>query len=335
MKLAKPSDFQPHLDLDLTGRRVAVDPQTRRISVRVANLGESHSGFGEQVRVPRNANLEAAHVGVADLEDGTSLRVAVLPMDTKHAPSDLEALHAASWYEESGKGVARGRYSHDEHGVRFDGILFDDVTDAQLSRLTAGSASGDWRSAIAIKKFSDYEHTPCDFVGSCIVNIPGYSDTFRSAPASRFALVASAAGDLLSIETVENDVDPNRIIALTASAVEELVKTAPTGNAKDRAIEALQAGGEPCTGGCGTCDGSCGGEKGEVPEGSIVLTASAAKRLLDLATADGGVTPDETKDAVDEAMNALTAGGFIEVPDPRDARIAALEQIVIQQAFRD
>lgn len=190
-KKLKAAAITPSLSLE--GRRIAVDEDTRQIAVQVARFGETHSGFGPQVKVPRNANVEAAHVGVAELDTGEETRVAVLPMHTPHAPQDLSVMHAASWYENTGTAVARGRYSVDDEGIRFDGELFDDITDEQLDRLTASSASGDWRSAIAIKDFADYETTPCDFVGSCIVNIGGFSDTYTAAPAQRYALVASAA----------------------------------------------------------------------------------------------------------------------------------------------
>lgn len=292
-------DFQPALSLD--GRRVSVDPDTRRIAVRVANYGEVHSGFGPEVKVPRNANLDAAHVGVADLADGSSLRVAVLPMDVKHAPPDLQALHAASWYENSGMGIARGRYSVDEQGVRFDGILFDDVEDSKIDRLTAGSASGDWRSAIALKSFGDFEHAPADFVGSCIVNIPGYSDTFRQAPAERFALVASAAGDLISIEdgTVEDDRKPEG-----------------TEEAKPAEAPALDAKPDPAP----------------ADEPTVTLKASAVKHLLDVAAADGA--DDVHGEAIEEARTALIAGGFMHAPDSVEARVAKLEaELVIEREF--
>lgn len=205
------AQLQPSIELG--DDRVKVDADTRQIAVRVAQYGEVHSGFGPEVKVPRNANLDAAHVGNALLADGSSVKVAVLPMHTPHAPRDLNALHAASWYENSGTAVARGRYSEDDTGIRFDGVLFDSVNDDQIDRLTAGSFSGDWRSAIAIKSFGDFENTPSDFVGSCLVNIGGFSNTYRAAPAERmalvasaqgqsqrFALVASASGNLMSIE---------------------------------------------------------------------------------------------------------------------------------------
>lgn len=291
-------DFQPALSLD--GRRVTVDPDTRRIAVRVANFGEVHSGFGPEVRVPRNANLDAAHVGTADLADGSSLRVAVLPMDTAHAPANLKALHAASWYENSGKGIARGRYSIDEHGVRFDGLLFDDVAEPTIDRLTAGSASGDWRSAIALKSFGDFEHTPADFVGSCIVNIGGYSDTYRQAPAERFALVASAAGDLISIEdgTVEDDRKPDE-------------QTDP------KPAEAPAPAPQPDP------------DPAPADEPKVAITASALIELMD-ATGDQMLGTE----ALDEAKTALVAGGFRPAPGSVEDRVAKLEaELTIEREF--
>lgn len=292
-------DFQPALSLE--GRRVTVDPDTRRIAVRVANFGEVHSGFGPEVKVPRNANLDAAHVGTADLHDGSSLRVAVLPMDTAHAPANLQALHAASWYENSGKGIARGRYSIDDTGVRFDGLLFDDVAGPTIDRLTAGSASGDWRSAIALKSFGDFEHAPADFVGSCIVNIGGYSDTYRQAPAERFALVASAAGDLISIEdgTVEDDIK--------------------TGDEQDPIVEpaadpapAVAHDHAPAT-----------------DEPTVTLTASALEALLDASGDQLLGTPVH-----EEAMSVLVAGGHRHAPDSVEARVARLEaELTIEREF--
>lgn len=294
------ADFQPTLPLD--GRRVTVDPETRRIAVRVANFGEVHSGFGPEVKVPRNANLDAAHVGVADLEDGSALRVAVLPMDTLHAPADLKSLHAASWYENSGKAVARGRYSADESGIRFDGILFDDVDDSKVDRLTAGSASGDWRSAIALKSFGDFEHAPADFVGSCLVNIGGYSDTYRKAPAERFALVASAAGDLITIEdcTVEEDRKPEG-----------------TDDPKPAEAPAPAPAPQP--------------DPTPTDEPKVSITASALGVLLDIANSSGNPDADA---AMTEGFEALVAGGFRPAPDSVEARVARLEaELTIEREF--
>lgn len=306
------ADLAPALDLN--GRRVNVDPDSRKIAVRVARYGENHSGFGPKVPVPRNANLNAAHVGTEDLEDGSSVRVAVLPMHTPHAPRDLQALHAAAWYENSGLGIARGRYTADDEGVRFDGVLFDDVTDAQMTRLTAGSFSGDWRGAVAIKKFSDYEHVPCDFVGACLVNIGGYSDTYTPGEAQRYALVASAAGDFISIEDANMKIQPG----------EEPTTTDAT----------ITAGG--CSdGSCTTCDGSCGGEKAKQPGGpddqpKVTLTASAVIDLVEMAKSAQGFSGSPLEAEVREV---LVASGAIDPVAEQLARLDRLEKFAIDAVF--
>jgi hypothetical protein len=320
VKVRKPSvaDFSPQLKLE--GRRIAVDEKSRRIAVRVANFGETHSGFGPMVKVPRNVNVDAAHVGVAELADGSSVRVATLPMHTPHAPADLNAMHAASWYEDTGTAIARGRYSIDDQGVRFDGVLYDDVETAQVDRITASSASGDWRSAIAIKRFEDFEHTPCDFVGSCLVNLPGFSDTYRPAPSERFALVASAHS-IMSIYTEGDIVEDDETQALTAGAAD----SNPDG-AGD-----LKPG---CTGECTGC--TCQTPPLEVTDpaaqtpDTVTITASALTELVNAAQAGNGGSAD---DAIEEATTALVAGGFMTAPDPREERLSSLERMVIDMAF--
>lgn len=320
MKVRKPSvaDFSPQLKLE--GRRIAVDEKSRRIAVRVANFGETHSGFGPMVKVPRNVNVDAAHVGVAELADGSSVRVATLPMHTTHAPKDLQAMHAASWYEDTGTAIARGRYSIDDQGVRFDGVLYDDVEAAQVDRLTASSASGDWRSALAIKRFEDFEHTPCDFVGSCIVNIPGFSDSFRQAPSERFALVASAHS-IMSIYTEGDTVEDDETQALTAGAAD----SNPDG-AGD-----LKPG---CTGECTGC--TCQTPPLDVNDSesqgadTVTLSASALVDLLEAARQNPDI-PNSPLEA--EVVDVLTAGGFMTAPDPREERLSSLERMVIDMAF--
>lgn len=317
----KPSvaDFAPSIALE--GRRVAVEygKDARRIAVRIANFGETHSGFGPMVKVPRNVNVDAAHVGVADLSDGSSVRVATLPMHTTHAPTDLKAMHAASWYEHTGTAIARGRYSIDEHGVRFDGVLYDDVDESTVDRLTASSASGDWRSAVAIKRFADYEHTPCDFVGACVVNIPGFSDTFHQAAGERFALAASAHS-ILSIENEVPIVDEENETLTAGGDIPDVPNKLPDG----------------CSGECTGC--TCQTPPVEAPKETVTLTASAAKILLELASGGGasdatGADCEEVDAAINEAESALTASGFLAAPDPRDERLAQLERIVIDLAF--
>lgn len=294
------SDFQPQLALD--DARIAIDRSSRRIAVRVASWGEVHSGFGEKVRIPRKVNVDAAHVGSAELADGSRIRVATLPMDTIHAPTDLSAMHAASWYENTGKAIARVRYSVDDEGIRADGVLFDDIEDATVDRVLAAAASGDWRAAAAVKRYSDFEKVPADFVGSCIVNIPGYSDTFSQSAGKRLSLVASAN----TIFSIDDSSNPDH-------------DEAPEGDdVKDK--DALQAGGdegEGCGEGCTGC--GCGAKK------TVTLSASALEALLG--------DDDEAKAAArEEAQTALVAGGFMQAP-AQPTQLDRVERLLVAWAF--
>src|SRR5688572_33061072 len=108
--------FSPSLALDKS--RINVDADSRRIAVRVASWGDVHSGHGPKVRMPRNVNVEAAHGGSAALDDGSFLPVANLPMGTLHADGNLSAAEARRIYEDTGRQVARVRYSVDDEGIR-------------------------------------------------------------------------------------------------------------------------------------------------------------------------------------------------------------------------
>lgn len=192
--------------LDLSDSRIVVDPDTRRIAVRVAEFGEVHSGHSGEVRVPRNVNVDAAHIGRVRLDDGEFLPVAQLPMGTLHATGGISAEEAAHVYENTGRSVARVRYSVDEVGIRADGVLYDDVSDVEVERLVASAPSGDWRALSHIRRFSDFLNTPSDFVGAAVVNIPGYSGSFRKEGAEALRLVASGDG-LALIDDVPDEAD--------------------------------------------------------------------------------------------------------------------------------
>lgn len=193
--MAVTEDFQP--TLSLAERRINVDPDSGRIAVRIARWEDAHSGLPGAVKMPRRVNVEAAHVGRARLEDGSDLAVANLPMGTVHAPQGLTAAQAAQLYENTGTSIARVRYSVDDEGIRADGLLFGDVDEQVLDRLVAAAPSGDWRALSLVRRPEDFEHTPSDFAGACLVNLPGYSDTFSQSPATPLRLVASAASMLL------------------------------------------------------------------------------------------------------------------------------------------
>lgn len=238
MKIQK-SFFDPTTPLG--DRRIVVDLASRRISARIASFNDAHSGFKGAIKSPKNVNVEAAHVGHAQLDDGSSLAVATLPMHTMHAGQNLTAAHAAAWYENTGTAVARVRYSIDDDGIRADGVLFDDVSDADLDRLTAAAPSGDWRAASLVRRPEDFENSRADFAGACIVNMPGYSGTYSQSPATPLRLVASGLDEILLTDISEEDQ-----FTLTAAAlgIADRAKPWDSGAAQQRVKDYATSGGK-------------------------------------------------------------------------------------------
>lgn len=187
--------FEPKVDL--TGKRLVVDREAGTIAARVYSFGQKYS-TNDRITAPRNINVDAAHIGDADdVEPG--FKVGNLAMHVMHAGSDLTAAQAAEWYNNTDTAIARGRYSVDDEGVRFDGTLFDDIDESKLDRLTASAPSGDWRwkAGAMLRRPEDMETAACDFVGSCMVNVPGFSPTYSQSPMTPMRLVASAESDEL------------------------------------------------------------------------------------------------------------------------------------------
>jgi hypothetical protein len=314
--------------LPLTDRRINVDLATRRIAVRIAGWNDAHSGLPGAVKMPRNVNVEAAHVGHVALEDGSTLPVANLPMGTMHAKQGLTAAQAAAMYENTGTSVARVRYSIDEEGIRADGLLFDDVDQSTLDRLIASAPSGDWRALSMVRRPEDFEHTPSDFAGACIVNIPGYSSTFSQSPATPMRLVASADSMILFDGEPEMEDDET----LTG---ETLTGETPAEAPADHACPE----GPPCDG-C-TCGRADDDETDALAASRIVALHAAIvadmESFSSLLAAGGYMDPKKKRRRKTDALTAdgSMADAMAMMPSRDDwdamlARIADLEQIVAE-----
>jgi hypothetical protein len=271
MAVVSRTSFDP--TLSLSQRRINVDPATRRIAVRIASWNDAHSGIPGAVRMPKNVNLDAAHVGRALLDDGTDLEVANLPMGTLHAKQGLTAAQAAQMYENTGTSIARVRYSTDEEGIRADGVLFDDVDEATMDRLIASAPSGDWRSLSLVRRMQDFEHAPSDFAGACLVNLPGYSSKFSQSPATPMRLVASA-NSMILLEGADMQTDE-----VTTDEGEVETPAPVTEETTPAACDPAEPACEGCT--CGRADETPVDETpaDEAPAELMALRASVAENL--------------------------------------------------------
>lgn len=226
-------DFEP--TLDISKRRMVVEGN--RIAARIASWDDIHVGIPGSVRMPKQVNVNAAHIGVTELDDGSEIETAVLPLHTTHAAHGMDVEHAAAWYEDSGKRVARIRYSTDDIGIRADGVLFSDVSEIDIQHLKAGAPSGDWRFASLLRSADDFENTPADFAGAAIVNIAGFSDNYGNFAGKPVRLAASGDGSLIFTEDVNSLTAAGRPLADRArpwdsSAAQQRVKAWATTNGK-------------------------------------------------------------------------------------------------------
>ncbi len=115
-----------------------------------------------------------AHCGDTIAEDGSTIKTANIGGGNGHAPGANGARSAVRWYQDTSTQMARVRYGEDEHGIWFAGALWPDVSEEDIARLRASGLSGDWRW---ISDEGQY-----DFIGSCMVNVPGLP-LYRAASA--------------------------------------------------------------------------------------------------------------------------------------------------------
>lgn len=115
-----------------------------------------------------------AHCGDTLTAEGTLVKTANIGGGSGHAPGTNGATSAARWYQDTSTQLARARYGEDEHGIWFAGALWPDVSAEDIARLRASGLSGDWRW------IGDEGHY--DFIGSCMVNVPGLP-LYRAASA--------------------------------------------------------------------------------------------------------------------------------------------------------
>lgn len=120
------------------------------------------------------------HLGTLVTEEGDTLAVGKITMNTGHAGLRDAPEVAAAHYDNTGAAVADIRVGEDNFGIWVAGALRPDVTPEQVRALRASPLSGDWRPY----------GSSLELVAALAVNVPGF-------PVE--ALAASAAGDVTAI----------------------------------------------------------------------------------------------------------------------------------------
>lgn len=113
-------------------------------------------------------DLNFAHQGDVELDDGSILKIANLGGDAGHAPGAMTAGQARDYYGNTSLQVARVRYAwNDKLGLVGSGVVWPDVLENKLAqaKIMASSTSLDARYIQDEKKYR--------LVGACMVSIPG------------------------------------------------------------------------------------------------------------------------------------------------------------------
>lgn len=184
--------FQPPAEIP-TDKRITITADGR-VYGYIALWNSCHVGMGGCVKPPKGSPTDYgyAHQGETLTAEGDLVATAVIAGGAGHAAVDMETAMVPSYYENTGTQLMRVRYGEDENGLWFAGALWPNVDDLQVAQIRASSISGDWRWHAA------YRRSPggMDFMGSCLVNIPGFpmkSDGGLSHESgSPYAIAASA-----------------------------------------------------------------------------------------------------------------------------------------------
>jgi len=152
------------------------------LNTSAGRRGEQVRAAGKCMEVPVSAsNYAYFGTGVVHTDDGGTVNVGSLTMETGHANLRYGALDAMAHYDNTGAVVADITVGHDSIGIWFSGHMRPTATEAQVYALTAsGSVSGDWREIVRGSR-------QLELVAALVVNVPGF-------PIGRPAVTAAAGG---------------------------------------------------------------------------------------------------------------------------------------------
>lgn len=112
-----------------------------------AQWGLCHIGYGDQcVQVPKEEEFPYFLTGELACDDGTTVAVGQITVDTGHAPLYARAQAAAEHYDNTGAVVADVTLGNDAHGIWVAGAIRPDADHLRVHKLRAsGQVSPDWR----------------------------------------------------------------------------------------------------------------------------------------------------------------------------------------------
>ena len=150
-----------------------------RVYGHLATWGTCHIGIDGLCQEPPASASDYAYfaTGAVLCDDGVTVPVGPLVMETGHAALSLGHRAAASHYDNTGTAVADVTMGQDHIGIWYAGVVRPGVSEQQVYALrAAGKVSGDWRAVAG----------SLELVAALVVNTPGF-------PIPRPALAASGA----------------------------------------------------------------------------------------------------------------------------------------------
>lgn len=189
-----------------TDRRITITAEGR-VYGYVTLWDVCHVGMDGCVKPPKGSPSDYgfAHQGETETAEGTMVATANIGGGAGHASMEAAVSHAADYYANTSTQLMRVKYGEDETGLWFSGSLWPDVDELEVARIRASAISGDWRFLGQWRQTS-LGH---DFVGSCLVNIPGFSmaNAGELASQSGTAIPIAASGAIIQIDNTPSNVE--------------------------------------------------------------------------------------------------------------------------------
>lgn len=210
-------------DPSLDGPTALTVTEDGRIFGHLATWGTCHIGIpGTCTTPPHSASGYAYYMtGAVQTDDGKTVPVGQITMDTGHAPLRAGARAAAAHYDHTGAVVADVRAGEDAFGIWVAGAVRPTATEAQRRALMAGALSGDWRAIGG----------ELELVASLLVNVPGFPIPRTSLAASGDRQESLVAAGIV-IPTVGTEAEVEAAVADLVAAVADEVEARATRRAR-------------------------------------------------------------------------------------------------------
>lgn len=206
-------------DPKLHGKTPMTVTSDGRVFGHLAAWGECHRDMNmrECVMAPKSRqNYAPFHLGTVVTEEGETIRVGKIVMDTNHADVRLGYTAAAGHYDHTGTEVAIVRAGEDQYGIWVAGALVPEADPRVAAKLRRSPLSGDWRR----------QNGNLELTAALAVNAPAFP-VYSMETDGQWSLVA--AGTIYpSFEEEEympeelTSIDPDALLAAVGEAVEEI-----------------------------------------------------------------------------------------------------------------